>query len=124
MLTITKKILWNVFAHIYVTINPKFWFSNQRTSNLTDNIINDLIDSGEPPEYCSEYTVRMGNQYVWVANYPYSYGNLYHGKYASDLLPRKVTRLRLRMYLSKLKQKARMEEEKKLLNEYLMEKNK
>ena len=124
MLTITKKILWNVFAHIYVTVNPMFWFQNQKTSKLTDTIINDLIDNNAPISDVRECVVKLGDRYVWIANYPYSYGNINDGKFASELLPRKVTRLRLKMYFDKHNNQRMKSEESALLNEYFKDKNK
>lgn len=119
MLNTIKKFLMYILDWIWVTINPMFWIANEKTSNVTDVIIRDLINSNAKITNVRSCTLRLNNIEVWVANYPYSYGNITGGDFASNKIPSKVTRLRLWRYVNRFTKQLAKEKEIMLIEKYM-----
>jgi hypothetical protein len=90
----------------YFTIltRPSHWLRNEPTDLVWDEALNRLLDEF-PVAKGSEFTVTLGDNTVWVANYPYSYGNYYGNQFGGKvgkLLPKRTTVLRLRRAVDNL----------------------
>jgi len=84
----------NVFRNIdWMRLIPRYWLQNEPTCLWWDKELNELLDKQEV-EPLDEFTCKVGNLEVWIANWPYSYGYAYNPKY--PYLPKVNTRLRLR----------------------------
>lgn len=94
---------------------PQFWSQNCETCHMWDTVLNELLDKHEPVNV-DQYTVKVGTYPVWVANYPYGYGNLYSHKYPHlKGLPKVKTRIRLKKILEAQREKIFREEREKQL---------
>lgn len=72
---------------------PPYWVQVHPTSKAWDKVLNELLDRG-PITEIGDHTAKVGGAVVWVANWPYGFGNPY-GKEAVGL-PKVATRKRLR----------------------------
>lgn len=62
---------------IYFIINPKWWLMNDPYDKSWDKKINELLDT-HLIKLDPQYTARIGNNCIWVSNYPYAYGSSYN----------------------------------------------
>lgn len=77
---------------LYRLIRPNFWIQNYRTDYLYDDLLNGVLGKSEI-EIVDKFTVKIDGIEIWVSNYPYAYGHLYHQ--GDRVLPRPRTRVRL-----------------------------
>lgn len=104
--TCVVRILDKAEMALYRVFN--FYLDQEKTSRPHDDLLNNLLDKvQEDPSLITinshklgdqVYTVRICGVEYWVANFPYSFGNVYSsGK--KPLLPRIKTRWRLKNIL-------------------------
>ena len=77
---------------IFNILQPSCWMRNHSYCKYWDAEINKQLDNPVFTEF-SKHTVKLNGTNIWVANYPYSYGNAMDN---SESLPSRQTVRRLR----------------------------
>lgn len=76
----------------WLRLLPRYWFQNNRTDRVWDAALDKAIDAFGVKKVDS-HTCMVGPFEVWIANWPYAYGNQYG---VNDYLPMAKTRRKLR----------------------------
>ena len=87
--------LWKLRNLIFRVVRPKYWIQNEPTDYEWDAILRDLMKKRELVVE-SEYHVFFGGVRVWVANFPYSFGNPAGEMDKTKVLPSPITRKQLK----------------------------
>ena len=95
-----KKIYW----FFYRLIRPSFWFFNEKYDKSCDDIIDYVVDNNIGSVEFGGYLLNCGEFSIWISNYPYSYGMIYH-PYSSEFRPSVEKILKLKNYINKIKYK-------------------
>lgn len=95
-----SKIIGN-FVFIFM---PHYWIMNYSYSKEWDKTLNKLLDTFNFMPDCDEYTATIGNQLIWIENYPCACFTPYGRGHASFRASR-LTILRARFLLEKTLQK-------------------
>jgi len=105
-----KKLAREILLFLRVTINPKYWVMIGTYCEATDKVIRRLIeDDTEIDSVASSgNVVKFDNGIgIWVANYPYGYGNImdYAGAFGanSEMYPSRRTKYLLNKFISRKK---------------------
>ncbi len=91
-------------SHIIgVILDPNFWVRNYEVSDELSDYIENLIDNNAECEIIHPYIIKLGEAELWVANWPYAYGQVMYGAISFEatctFLPRRKTALKLRKYI-------------------------
>jgi hypothetical protein len=77
------------FNWLAVTVNPRYWLRNYRTSRVWDREVRRLIATSAPVTRKSPHTAQFGPHDVWIANHPYASFTLYG--VAPEVMPTRRT---------------------------------
>lgn len=84
----------------FITIvNPKYWFSVEKSSKEVSLIVLDLIENNKKIEEIGYYSCKINGVTLWIANYPYGFGGLYEG--SERRLPYRYIRILLAQKIKK-----------------------
>lgn len=83
--------------------SPGAWIQNYDTDLIWDAALNKALDEKGITKM-GHMTCWIGNQQIWVSNWPYAYGHPY-GSRERHVLPKYSTRLRLREAVAEFRRK-------------------
>lgn len=66
-----KRKLIDILIHIWVIINPQYWFMNYSYNSIWDRELTRLMKNYDFKDY-DRYTAKLGNTEIWIANHPYA----------------------------------------------------
>ena len=95
---------------------PTYWLMNDPYNEEVDEIVNKLLDKYKMT-IVNDYTVKLGEATIWVANRPYASGILY-GTYLENYRPSRLTIERLFKEFDKIKKSEKSEKYKELINRF------
>ena len=105
-------IALNAFLRV---INPAWWVNLFKISHEWDKALNQAMDDGVEVHKMSSsgYTVMLGNQPIWISNFPYAYGYAWgDGQTREEYrVPLHLTRYRLRRYIKSQHKPVKKKEE-------------
>ena len=81
----------------WMRFKPGHWYQNYPTDLVWDTALNTAMDNARVVKL-GHATVTIDGFEVWVANWPYAYGNLY-APAELKMLPKVATRYRLRNFV-------------------------
>lgn len=87
------------YYFFYFLPRPSYWISTHDVCLKWDALLNEIMDSGalvSVDRHQATFAIGSGVT-LWVRNYPYGYGS----PESSPMLPRRITRKRLREYINK-----------------------
>lgn len=65
----------NIRGFFKYLLRPRFWFRNYSFNADWDRRLNEILDSPEF-ENMDNYWAEINGVKIWIANYPYAYGQL------------------------------------------------
>lgn len=106
---VNVDINFTLIKYFILGMMPWHWLRNHFTDNAWDKTLNDLLDDPNTKirHYHYGYNVIINDDIlVWVANYPYAYGDYYGTKkdcgFGSNGLPKRSTCVRLKEIVDNL----------------------
>ena len=103
-----SRLLSGIGANLQILLMPSIWYQNSAFADMEhDRWLNALLDTCPAPgplrwPFEADYRVVLGGKSIWVANYPFAYGNT-HENFATSGRPTRKTILRLHKYLEERK---------------------
>jgi len=82
---------------LYFLVRPKWWFRNYSTDDGWSAKLNKLMDENAEVTVSGCFGIKLGDVFVWTANYPYAYGSRMG---INDGLPSRKTAVRLNYYIN------------------------
>lgn len=80
---------------LFAVTHPNHWVRNDGTNNILDKRIREALLNPKFECLC-EHTVVLNGVHLWIANYPYAYGDIYANPFHVEGLPKRRTVARLR----------------------------
>lgn len=66
-----KRKLTDILIHIWVIINPQYWFMNNSYNSKWNEELTGLMENYDFKDY-DRYSAKLGNTEIWIANHPYA----------------------------------------------------